>query len=206
MIHLLITCAYRIRGLDPKLLEQRNTEYRLCLARMVGFKLPMMGIVSECSDSEYPNTVFTRTPFTAVTKIPSTAALGANGKSQQEFLSIQSCLPSYSFHDEDWILKVSGRYLFVTDDMLQLVKAAPSTCNVIYKRCDERQAYTFCFAMRWKWFKSFYSQPVERLGSKNVEQFIVEFVQQQGLQETTIHAATLGVYTNINNDGIYLTV
>jgi hypothetical protein len=205
MIRLFVTCAYRIRGLHPQLLEQRNTEYRLCLARMAGFKLPMVGIVSECSEAEYPNTVFAKTPFLDVKCIPSTAALGAIGKSQQEYLSIQSCLSSYSFQDGDWIIKVSGRYLFVSDEVYHAVQSAPSTCNVIYRRCDDKQAYTFCFAMRWKIFKAFYSQPLHHLGSKNVEQFIVDFVEGNGLRDSTVHLSTLGVYTNINNDGTYST-
>jgi hypothetical protein len=198
MIRVIVTCAN-----IPLQLETRNTEYRLSLAKLLHYGYATYAVISECSDMRLQNTVFKYSKFTYTHCIDNTARLGAVGKSQQETFSIRDLIHqtvTQSFSDDDWIIKVSGRYLFVDDSFVRYIETNPDT-DVVYKRSDANQAFTFCFAMRWKYFKQLYSVYSCQMGSKNIETVIVEYVKTNSLRAYEIEH--LGIYTNINNDNHY---
>jgi hypothetical protein len=114
-------------------------------------------------------------------------------------------LNSDVYDDDKWIIKMSGRYLFIDDIFVNTVNSLDnsSECNAIIKLCDNNtQAYTFCFAMKWRYFKLLYSNHFSILGDKNVEQYVLEFIKEN-IISTTFAIDTLGILTNINNDNVY---
>lgn len=210
-IHLIATCAYNIKQLTPENKIVRKTEYTIALQKLIHYNLPLSIIISECSKNNYSSSFFTKLPIekslTDFFLIEDTSTLGATTKSQQEFMSIQHYIhnikDTHKYNDEDWIVKLSGRYIFMSDYFMKIVENMDSKINVVFKMCDPEQAFTFCFAMRWKYFKEFYSLPLELLGNKNVEKFIVEFVQYSNLANSAINIDKLDILSNINTEDKY---
>jgi hypothetical protein len=105
--------------------------------------------------------------------------------------------------DDEFIIKVSGRYLLLNDSFVNLVKSAENASNInaIVRLCDnDSQQYTFLYAMRFKYFKEFYQTTVLPPG-KNIERAVLEFIHAKGLYETTLKVSELGILTNINGEG-----
>jgi hypothetical protein len=202
-IHFIITGAVKIKNITSDLFIERNTEYRLCLHKVFHYKKPVHAIISECTKEESNETSFSNFTFSSELYIPSTTDLNAKGKSQQEFLSIQEYVKhTTNFNDSDWIIKLSGRYLLLSDYFLDNVKGAPENCDAIVKISDTNpQIYTFCFALRWKYFKDLYLHDVNYLGDKCVENFVYSYLIDNKLN--TIILPKLDILTNINSEGIY---
>jgi hypothetical protein len=201
-INFLITGAVKIKDISPNLFIERNTEYRLCLHKLFHYKIPVHAIISECSKEESNETSFAGFTFSSELYIPSTKDFNAKGKSQQEFLSIQTYVKKETFNDNDWIIKLSGRYLLLSDNFYNIVKNAPDDCDAIVKTSDtEPQIYTFCFALRWKHFKDLYLQDVNYLGDQCVENFVYSYIVDNKLK--TYLVPKIDILTNINSEGIY---
>lgn len=202
-INFIITGAVKTQNITHDLFTERNTEYRLCLHKLFHYNKPVHAIISECTKEESKETCFSKFLFSSELYIPSTKDLNAKGKSQQEFLSIQKYVQnSTNFKDDDWIVKLSGRYLLLSDYFMENVKNAPKECDAIVKVSNtEPQIYTFCFALRWVHFKEFYSQDVNYLGEQCVENFIFSYIHDNKLK--TMALPKLDILTNINSEGIY---
>ena len=126
----------------------------------------------------------------------------AKTKSQKEFLSIQSLLPSLNVSEDTFVVKMSGRYILMGDSFMHTVEAVkdnPQIQGVVCLTEDKQQQYTFLFALRWKWFKQFYSKPISYLQMKNLEQCIVEFYKEEGIFDQIMQVKTLEIFTQINN-------
>lgn len=203
MIHFVTSCA--LGKYEPRIEAIRNTEYSIALHKLQVYNSPNHVVISECDEEMYGKSVFKNFSFTSKTLIPSTNDLFAKTKSQKEFVSIKQCLPNLEgIKDDDWIIKTTGRYVFVSDVFYTIVKNAEPKARAIIKLCTPAyQAYTFCFAMRAKEFREFYSQPLEDIGGKNVERFLVEFIQKKGIMTSTLSVANLGILANIANSGNY---
>lgn len=202
-VNFIITGAVKIKDISPNLFIERNTEYRLCLHKLFHYNVPVHAIISECSKEESKETSFADFKFSSELYIPSTKDLNAKGKSQQEFLSIQKYVQdNTNFKDDDWIIKLSGRYLLLSDIFVDSVKGAPKECDAIVKISDtEPQIYTFCFALRWKHFKDLYSKDVNYLGEQCVENFVYSYIVDNKLK--TLLVPKIDILTNINSEGIY---
>jgi len=202
-IHFIITGAVKIKNITSELFIERNTEYKLCLYKILHYKKPVHAIISECTKEESKETSFSKFAFSSELYIPSTTDLNAKGKSQQEFLSIQEYVKNTTmFNDEDWIIKLSGRYLLLSDFFMDAVKNAPKECDAVVKVSDTNpQIYTFCFALRWKHFKDLYLHDVNYLGDQCVENFIYSYLIDNKIK--TIILPKLDILTNINSEGIY---
>ena len=108
--------------------------------------------------------------------------------------------------DETFIIICSGRYLIINDLFVATVQknVNNSDVNAIIKLCDDGvQQYTFLYALRYKYFKKFFEKDVHTLGYKNIEQIALEFLIENDLMKTTIVVNTLGILTNINNEGLF---
>lgn len=205
-VNFIITGAVKIKDISPNLFIERNTEYRLCLHKLFHYNVSVHAIISECSKEESKETSFADFKFSSELYIPSTKDLNAKGKSQQEFLSIKEYVQdNTNFKDDDWIIKVSGRYLLLSDNFYNIVKNAPKECDAIVKRSDtDLQIHTFCFALRWKYFKDFYLQDVKimnYIGHQCIEDFLFFYINQNKLK--TIVVPKLDILTNINSEGTY---
>jgi hypothetical protein len=202
-VNFIITGAVKIKEISPNLFTERNTEYRLCLHKLFYYNKPVHAIISECSKEESKETCFKDFAFSSELYIPSTKDLNAKGKSQQEFLSIQTYVKNNTnFNDDDWIIKLSGRYLLLSDIFVETVKAAQKECDAVVKISDtQSQIYTFCFALRWKYFKDLYLHDVNYLGEQCVENFVYSYIVDNKLK--TMVVPKIDILTNINSEGIY---
>jgi hypothetical protein len=205
MIQFVTTCATLPVNTDPTIIAVRDTEYTIALHKLENYKLPIHAILSETNDDAYSKSLFKNFTFTSKTLINSTTELGAKTKSQKEFVSIQKALHNLdSLHDDDWIIKTTGRYVFISDTFYTIVKHAESKARAIVKLSSPpSQAYTFCFAMRVKEFREFYSQSLSELGNKNVERFLLEFLKKNEILTSTVSVSNLGILANIANSGNY---
>jgi hypothetical protein len=62
------------------------------------------------------------------------------------------------------------------------------------------QQYTFLYALRWKWFKKFYSESISKLEGHCVERFIVEFFEKENIIGSIVNVSKLDILTNINSE------
>ena len=203
-MHFLITGALNISNSSSIINEQRKIEYILCLHKIFNYNLPVHMVLSECNELEYKSSYFNMFNYTTTKIIENTEILGANTKSQKEFLSISEWIKNApSIDDSTWIIKLCGRYLLLDDFFITTVKSLDDRYNAVLKIIDNTLGCTFCFAMRWKYFKDFYSKPIELLGEKCVENFMIEYIIENKLTDSTINISNLGILTNIANDNKY---
>ena len=193
--------AFIVTGADIEPRKERNIEYTLCLHRIFSFGLPAYAVVSELDGSEPGPFLSLASRFSNLITLRKGVLDGLN-KSQKEFASIKALLDTMDL-DNEFIIKVSGRYLLLNDSFVDTVKSAEkaSNINAIVRLCDnDTQQYTFLYAMRFKYFKEFYQTTVLPPG-KNIERAILEFIHARGLYETTLKVSELGILTNINGEG-----
>jgi hypothetical protein len=210
-IAFLVTGAHSIPGATPELYRERYLEYMIALQKIFSYQKPVYGVLSECDPeiSAINAPPFDLFPFQTLSKLPRVALQHCQTKSQREFLSIQCLIQSLqgdlTLDDDTFIIKVSGRYILLKDTMLHLVEQQKTNKDVQAIICLTKgvypiQQYTFCFALRWKWFQKFYNRPIQSLGAKCVERFIVEFIEEENLQGFTMNVEELGILCNINNE------
>lgn len=193
--------AFVVTGADIEPRKERNIEYTLCLHRIFSFGLPAYAVVSEWDGSEPGPFLSLASRFSNLITLRKGVLDGLN-KSQKEFASIKTLLDTMDL-DNEFIIKVSGRYLLLNNAFVETVKSAEkaSNINAIVRLCDnDTQQYTFLYAMRFKYFKEFYKTTVLPPG-KNIERAILEFIHARGLYETTLKVSELGILTNINGEG-----
>ena len=193
--------AFVVTGADIEPRTERTIEYTLCLHRIFSFGLPAYAVVSECGDSGPGPFLSLSSHFSKLVTLRRGLLDGLN-KSQKEFASIKVLLDTMDL-DNEFIIKISGRYLLLNNAFVETVKSAEkaSNINAIVRLCDnDTQQYTFLYAMRFKYFKEFYQTTVLPPG-KNIERAILEFIHARGLYETTLKVSKLGILTNINGEG-----
>lgn len=208
-VALLVTGADNIQRNDSNVRRERYIEYMLSLHKLFSYNIPVYGVLSECNHSVKENVPpFEQFPFRILTKIEA-GHLNNYTKSQKEFASISKLLhhmKDQEIEDETFIIKCSGRYLIINDLFVATVQknVNNSDVNAIIKLCDDGvQQYTFLYALRYKYFKKFFEKDVHTLGYKNIEQIALEFLIENDLMKTTIVVNTLGILTNINNEGLF---
>lgn len=190
--------------------EIRKKEYYDGIHKLLSYSFPVIGVVSETNKINVSVISDYKSKFNFLHEIPSTDALSCYSKSSKEYVSMKKCMETYTqtntINDETWIIKTSGRYLLTDDSFIQTVKNAPDTCNFVGKLCDEnRQIYTFCYAMRYKYFKMFLSESPFILARKNIELYILEFLHKLNIFTTSQFISMLGIYASIANTSPYAT-
>jgi hypothetical protein len=192
--------AFVVTGADIEPRKERNIEYTLCLHRIFSFGLPTYAVVSEWDGSGPFLSLASR--FSKLVTLRK-GLLDGLTKSQKEFTSIKALLSTMELDENDFIIKVSGRYLLLNNSFVDTVKSAEkaSNINAIVRLCDnDTQQYTFLYAMRFKYFKEFHQTTVLPPG-KNIERAVLEFIKAKGLYESTLKVSELGILTNINGEG-----
>lgn len=197
-----------VTGADIEPRKERYIEYMLSLHKIFSYGFPVYGVVSE-HIKDKDNTPFSQLPFKKLTFIEK-GNLDTFNKSPREFISIKCLLDEIQdldIDDSTFVIKASGRYLILDDSFISLVKSNQLNPNVnsIIRLCDnDTQQYTFLYALRYKYFKAFYSQDHSILANdKNIEQATLEFLHANNLFETTLKVDRLGILTNINGEGAF---
>ena len=197
-----------VTGADIEPRKERYIEYMLSLHKIFSYGFPVYGVVSEHEKGK-DNTPFSQLPFKWLTLIER-GNLDAFNKSPREFISIKCLLDEmqhFNIDDSTFIIKASGRYLILDDSFVSLVKSNQLNPNVnsIIRLCDnDKQQYTFLYALRYKYFKAFYNQGLNTVpNGKNIEKATLEFLHANNLFETTLKLDRLGILTNINGEGIF---
>lgn len=204
-VHFLVTCAYNITGLTQQLCITRNKEYNAALQIIFSAGLPVYGVHSEMTPTEYEPPSFTVFPYIRVKTITSTAEkYRAISKSQKEFCSIYESVSMLDqIPDSDWIIKMSGRYIFVNDEFIKTVQEQPDSIHAVIKTCDDnKQCYTFCFAIRKKLFQEFFSNfnHFHTILNKNIENVLYEYLINNYSQHIK-NVDVFYIYADIDNSG-----
>lgn len=198
----LATGAHCVPSADKTLLRERYIEYRIALQKAALYQKPMYGVLSEYNPSAPEVPPFQHFCTAGLQTLSPEDLAFAKTKSQKEFLSIQYLLSSLNLSDDTFVVKLSGRYILMGDSFLKTVEAVkdnPQIQGVVCLTEDKQQQYTFCFALRWKWFKQFYSKHVSYLQMKNLEQCIVDFYKEEGIFDQLVQVKTLEIFTQISN-------
>lgn len=122
-------------------------------------------------------------------------------KGVNEAKSIAESFKRLSFHDDDMIIKITGRYFFKSDKFLKIVEEHPNI-DAFVKLAPDGQVYTGCFAMRYKYFKEmlnyFDYEKMER-EMINIEQEVADYIQRitKPKKVQVMHVAELGIVANI---------
>ncbi len=197
-----VTGAHIIPDSSPILLRERYIEYRIALQKISLYKQPIFGVLSEFQPQSPEIPPFDDLCNAGLLKLPSPFLSSCTTKSQREFLSIQYLIQDMNLPNDTFIIKVSGRYILMNDtfyNTVESVKDNPEIDGVACLTKDKQNQYTFLFALRWKWFKKFYSKYVMDLGQKNVEQFILEFYKEENIMNKIKIVDELGIFTQICN-------
>lgn len=201
-MHFVVTGADHVSNTSIR--KERYVEYMLALHRVFSYGAPVLGVLSEYDPSEH-SPPLSRFPF-KVLKTIARGMLDGLGKSQKEYASISRLLSDVTgISDDEFIIKVTGRYMLVNDSFVNLVKEHETNprVNAIIRLCDhDTQQYTFLYAMRYRYFKQLHSQPMFAAGI-NVERVTLDFIKTTGLFDTTIKVKSLGILANINNENSY---
>jgi hypothetical protein len=194
-MHFIVTGADHIS--NSLLRRERYVEYMLALHRIFSYGIPVFGVLSEYELTEN-SPPFSQFPFTQLKTIPR-GYLKNLGKSQAEFKSIKELLKDIPLSDDEFIIKIVGRYMLVTDDFVNLVKKHDTNPNVDAVICEiDNQQRTYLYAMRYKYFKELHSQPMIPAGV-NIEKITLDFIKSVGIYEKTIKVQSLGILANTNN-------
>lgn len=209
-----VSGAHKIQSQDISLFRERYVEYTIALHKIFAYSYPTYGVLSEYDPHFLPEYMppFQKFSFQSLIHLSVEALSFCKGKSQREFMSLKALVQEMSkdptIHDNTFVVKVSGRYVIVKDTLIRIVENFKSDENIQAVICLAKgdypiQQYTFFFALRWKWFKKFYERSLEDLGGKNVERFIIEFIERENLQGKLIHLDELGILANINNENTF---
>jgi hypothetical protein len=205
-IAFVVTGAHGIPNASEVLLRERYMEYMIALQKVFHYNLPTYGVLSEVIPSLKNVPPFREFPFHHLLSLSPEKLSQCRTKSQREFQSIQYLNREIQgIQDDTFVVKLSGRYIPMDDSLVNLVKENSTNKDVqgivcLSKNVGHPQQYTFFFALRWKWFQKFYAQPLEDLGTKCVEDFIIEFYQKENLIGNLLLVESLGVLTQINNE------
>jgi len=100
-----------------------------------------------------------------------------------EAVSILSALDHFDFDDSDMIIKLNGRYRFVSDIFIRLFQERPDFGIVVRKDPVRGGVFTGCFAMKFKDFKKMLLNYIlesyedkKRLDKLGIERWLAEHV------------------------------
>lgn len=206
-MNFLVTCAYNIPNLNNNLCNIRNEEYNIALNKIFSYNKPVYGIFSEMGSSNFEKPSFLNYNYNNINIIENTyKKYNALSKSQKEFCSIYDSLHLLKdIPDNEWIIKLSGRYQLINDNLIETIKQQNENIYAIIKPCDNNtQCYTFCYAIRKKYFIEFFSNfsIFYQIQYKNVEMVFYEFLMTK-YKNNTHFIDNLGIYADIANTSNY---
>jgi hypothetical protein len=200
-INFITTAAYFIPKFTNEILKIRETEYIYSLAKIFSYNVPVYGVVSETHNCEfYPYTKF---PYNLICNISNSNQLDAFTKSDKEYVALQSIINKMNCNNDEWIIKVTGRYLITDDILINRVKESNSTVKAfIYKICENNMV-TYFYAMRFSLLKKLLEENVSCLNSGNIEAYFYIKLHQYLNENEIVYLDKLGIFTNINNENNY---
>jgi hypothetical protein len=201
LINFITTAACNIDNINYTLLKIRETEYIYSLSKVFSYRLPVYGAVSETNGADFiPYKYF---PFKLISNIPSSKELGANTKSEKEYIALKTLINKMNCNDHEWIIKITGRYLIVDDTLINEVKkSSPDTQAFIYN-ISKNNIITYFFAMRFGLLKKLLEDDVSCLSGNNLEYYFSIRLEELLKTNNIIFLDTLGIFTNINNENNY---
>jgi hypothetical protein len=184
-----------VTGADIEPRKVREIEYTLCLYKVFHYKVPVVGVLSEWSTQP---TAFDRFPFQTCLRIPAGELQG--WKSRREYVSMHRLMQQVDVQDNEFIVKVSGRYLILDDTFVATVQrheTGSADAVVMYAPDSSKERVcTFLFAVRAKTFREFLNSNI--VGEyESIEQVLCTFLKQK----TVVSVDSLGILTNINGEG-----
>jgi hypothetical protein len=189
-----------------KLYELRKAEYIVCLNTLNSYKLNTIAVCSETKkDTTITNIIKEYLQPEYFKTIQSTNEMGAKTKSQQEFISLQLLIKEFkNIHPNDWVIKISGRYLLINESFINIVKDIDNTdIDFVGKKPSTHpQIYTFLYAIRYKHLQLFLNNGLDYLGYSCIENKLYDFLNQYKIKCKFIDQ--LNIFTNIANDGTYI--
>ena len=185
---------------DDTKYNEREKQYMYTMARIFSYKLPVYGVVSET----YNNPEFKPKQFFPFEKLVEIESFDNNmTKSQKEFNSIKSLLSDICIDDDDWVIKVSGRYMIYNDVFIESVKNSSENIKAVIRTCDnDTQMYTFLFALRFKYFKEYFVK-YNLSNSINLERITLLYIQNILRDEEIHYVNDLGIICNIADCNVY---
>jgi hypothetical protein len=184
--------------------QLRKAEYHVAFERIKIYKYPILIVCSEQEkDITISNLIKSILPYKYYLDIDSTDKLGARTKSQKEYISMYELLKQCDFlKPNDWIIKISGRYLIVEDTLLSEVQKAPEDIQFIGRISPNNQIHTYFYAIRYNVLELFLSKGVHYLADKCVEKVLFDFFQENQIKVKYIDR--LGIFTNVANNSEYV--
>lgn len=119
--------------------------------------------------------------------------LQLRNKGVNEVRSIQEAFKQFKFNENDIIIKLTGRYYFSSDYLIQLIKNNPDT-DASVKLDSYGQVFGACYALRYKYFENMINNiNLTTMEHKmvNIERIIANYIysleQKRVMYIDTIH-------------------
>jgi hypothetical protein len=200
-----VTGADIIPNITPILRRERYIEYMLCLHKIFNYGFPVYGVLSEY-DGENINDMppFKKFPFKKIIYIDH-GTLPSFKKSQCEMISINALLDNLNsdeIDDDTFIIKISGRYLLLDDSFINAVKSnIDTTVQTVVKHNDSNHIFTFLYALRYRYFKSYYESYSQ--SDMSTENSIFFYLKSNNILDRCINLKRLGILTNVCNENTF---
>jgi len=201
LINFITTAAYNIDNKNDILLKIRETEYIYSLSKVFSYRLPVYGVVSETNGTDFiPYKYF---PFKLISNISNSKELGANTKSEKEYIALKTLINKMNCNDDEWVIKVTGRYLIVNDTLINEVKKSNSETQAFIYNISKNNIITYFYAMRFGLLKRLLEDDVSSLSGNNLEYHFSVKLHELLKINNIVFLDSLGIFTNINNENNY---
>jgi hypothetical protein len=203
-IHLLITAADHIKNTDKILRRERYIEYMLSLHRAFSYNLPSFAVISEFKTYTENSPPLLNFPFKHIEYIK-IGEFQFPEQGQHEMAAIQRLLIYLDnrINDNDFIIKLSGRYCIINNEFIEKVKENKDNLDVDGVLKSDGKGMYFClFALRYKILKEFIFQSPSII-TKSIEYVMFDWLKSRGIFERCINISSLGVLQNVSNNGTF---
>lgn len=180
--------------------EKRKSEYieTISILNKYGFKNPYI-IESISSGKTFLD------DYSENVIYPNVNNFHLRNKGVNEGVSIANSLDRLNFHEEDIVVKITGRYHFISVSFLKTIESNPSI-DVFVKLAPDGQVYTGCFAMRYKYFRELFHQiDYKKMETEmiNLETEVANYIQLISKTQNAqiMHVDRLGIIASIFGDG-----
>lgn len=188
-------------ALIPDKFQERKQEYikSLEIIKKLGYindtYVVESGFKSDKSFFELycPNIFYSGTNDTTIKKV----------KSVNEARALISAFKHFSFDDEDFLVKITGRYLFNKDSIFQFLQSHHGVDAVVSWRSNEKKIFqTGCFVLRGKYFKDWLNQ-IDLVKMKIIECELTDYIEKMRSNGAKIVILDkIGISANPGNSGM----
>ena len=184
--------------------DLRRSEYHVSLERIKAYNKDILAV---CSETHISSCIYELVqkyvPSKLIKPVHSTSELGAITKSQQEYISMYELLKDNTFlNDNDWVIKLSGRYLIIDDTLINNVINADDSTQFIGKKTANNQIHTYFYAIRYGILRDFLFRGISYIGNNCIEKVLFDYLHNNSINTKFIES--LGCLTNVANTGVYV--